>query len=106
MVKRADFLRPGIRFSVQPGDTVERGLGTRLKQVKGSDGKPEYRIQSKGNIEVVEVVGPHLSIARITPSSTVTLAVRSRPADGSTTRTVSNRMLSGPTFRHCSSVAG
>jgi hypothetical protein len=62
----ADYLRPGIRFSVQPGDTVERGLGSRLKQVKGADGKPEYRIQSKGNIEVVEVIGPHLAIARIT----------------------------------------
>lgn len=62
----ADFLRPGIRFSVQPGDTVERGLGSRLKQVKGADGKPEYRIQSKGNIEVVEILGPHLAVARIT----------------------------------------
>ena len=62
----ADYLQPGIKFSVQPSDTKERGLGNRLKEVKGPDGKPQFRIQSKANIEVVEILGPHLSIARIT----------------------------------------
>jgi hypothetical protein len=62
----ADNLKPGIKFSVQPSDTVERGLGSRLKQGIGPDGKPEYRIRAKANIEVVEILGPHQAVARIT----------------------------------------
>ena len=62
----ADFLKPGIKFSIQPSDTKERGLGNRLKEVKGPDGKPQFRIQAKANIEVVEVTGAHSSVCRIT----------------------------------------
>lgn len=62
----SDNLKPGIKFSVQPSDTVERGLGSRLRQVMGTDGKPEYRIRAKANIEVVEILGPHQAVARIT----------------------------------------
>ncbi|MFO0936672.1 MAG: hypothetical protein U0798_09195 [Gemmataceae bacterium] len=62
----ADFLKEGIRFSVQPPETKERGLGNRMREVKGPDGKPQMRVQAKANIEVMQILGPHLSIARIT----------------------------------------
>jgi hypothetical protein len=62
----SDNVKPGLRFSVQPSDTVTRGLGTRLKPVKTDDGSTVMRIVSKGSIEVVEVLGPSLSTCRIT----------------------------------------
>jgi hypothetical protein len=62
----ADNLRPGIKFSVQPSDTKEVGLGSRLTQVQGPGGKAEFRVKSKANIEVVEILGPHSAVARIT----------------------------------------
>jgi hypothetical protein len=62
----ADNVKPGLRFSIQPSDTVTRGLGTRLKPMKTDDGSTVMRIMSKGSIEVVEVLGPSLSTARIT----------------------------------------
>ena len=62
----ADFLKPGIKFSVQPSDTKDIGLGNRLKEVTGVGGKKEYRIQTKANIEVMEIIGPNLSVCRIT----------------------------------------
>jgi hypothetical protein len=61
-----DFIKPGIRFSVQPADTIDQGLQKRLREFRNAEGKKEYRIQAKGNIEIIEVTGPHSSTARIT----------------------------------------
>jgi hypothetical protein len=62
----ADNVKAGLRFSVQPSDTVTRGLGSRLKQVTMEDGSKVMRIVSKGSIEVTAVLGPNLSTCRIT----------------------------------------
>jgi hypothetical protein len=69
----ADNVRPGLTFSVQPSDTPERGLQTRMRPRMGPNGKPVMEgthqvmeVHPKGTIEVVEVLGAHLSQARIT----------------------------------------
>ncbi len=62
----ADNVKEGLRFSIQPSDTVTRGLGSRLREAKADDGSTLLRIVSKGSIEVVAVLGPNLSTCRIT----------------------------------------
>jgi hypothetical protein len=69
----ADNVRPGLTFSVQPADTPERGLQARMRPRVGPDGRPVtdngrqlMDVHAKGTIEVVQVLGPNLSQARIT----------------------------------------
>jgi len=62
----ADNLRPGLTFSVMPTDTPQRGFESRMRDVRDIDGKTIRRIIPKGSIEVIEVMGPNLSQARIT----------------------------------------
>ncbi len=69
----ADNVRPGLTFSVQPADTPERGLQSRTRPRIGPRGQPIMNgsqpavdVVPKGTIEVVEVLGPNLSQARIT----------------------------------------
>jgi hypothetical protein len=69
----ADNVRPGLTFSVQPSDTPDRGLQSRTRPRVGPNGKPVLEgtrqvleVHPKGTIEVVEVLGAHLSQARIT----------------------------------------
>lgn len=63
----ADNLKAGQTFKVQPADTRALGLGARKKQVVGPDGRLVSTDEelAKGSIEVVEVLGPNLSSARI-----------------------------------------
>ncbi|HEY2785537.1 MAG TPA: hypothetical protein VGJ05_11245 [Fimbriiglobus sp.] len=65
----ADNLKPGLRFSIQPSNTITLGLGSRLRETKADDGTIVMRVATKGSVEVVEVLGPHLSTARITNES-------------------------------------
>jgi hypothetical protein len=62
----ADNVKSGLRFSVQPAETVTLGLGTQLRPTKTDDGSTVMRIVSMGSIEVVHILGPHLSTCRIT----------------------------------------
>lgn len=62
----ADNVRPGLTFSVQPSDTPERGLQSRMKSVRGENGIVENQVVPKAFVEVTEVLGPNASIARIT----------------------------------------
>ncbi|MGL4419824.1 MAG: hypothetical protein ACRCZF_04085, partial [Gemmataceae bacterium] len=61
----ADFLRPGLTFSIMPSDTPQRGFEARLKQFR-ENGTVVTRIVPKGSIEVVEILGANLSQCRIT----------------------------------------
>lgn len=60
-----DNVRAGLTFSVQPSDTPERGLQSRMKMMKGENGQVPVVIP-KGLIEVIEVLGPNSSQCRIT----------------------------------------
>lgn len=62
----SDNVKPGLTFSVQPSDTPERGLNSRMKMVRGPDGTPVAMVIPKGMIEVIEVLGPNSSQCRIT----------------------------------------
>jgi len=77
----ADNVRTGLTFSVQPADTPDRGLASRIRPKKdatgrdvveyGPDGKPHklMEIVPKGTIEVIEVLGPNISQCRIVSES-------------------------------------
>lgn len=62
-------VRPGLTFTVLPSDFPEKGRQSRLKMIREPDGKggfkPVERFVPRGAIEVYEVVGPNLSLARI-----------------------------------------
>lgn len=60
-----DNVKPGLKFAVQPSDTPERGMDSRKRNVRNRDGKLEVQIVPKGKIEVIQVLGPNLSQARI-----------------------------------------
>ncbi|HVK12529.1 MAG TPA: hypothetical protein VM597_27515 [Gemmataceae bacterium] len=69
----ADNVRPGLTFSVQPHDAPTAGLMSRVRPRVGADGRPVMDgnrqvmdVQPKGTIEVIAVLGAHLSQARIT----------------------------------------
>ncbi len=69
----ADNVRTGLTFTVQPSDTPTRGLQSRARPRLNESGqqlfendRPVIDIFPKGTIEVVEVLGPSLSQARIT----------------------------------------
>ena len=69
----ADNVRPGLTFSVFAGETPRVGFRDRLRPRTGPDGRPVMEgnrpvmdVQPKGTIEVISVLGPNLSQARIT----------------------------------------
>lgn len=61
-------LRPGQTFTVQPSSTRTEGLAKRKRTTLDAEGRMVVsdEIASKGSIEVVSVLGPRLSVARIT----------------------------------------
>ena len=62
----ADKVRPGLTFTVQPSDTPQRGIDTRKYERTLPGGQKEVAVRTKGTIEVIEVLGPNQSQARIT----------------------------------------
>lgn len=66
----ADLVKTGLTFTVLPSDFPERGRQSRIRTIRVPDERGEYknveRFIEKATIEVIEVVGPHLSRARIT----------------------------------------
>lgn len=62
----SDNVKPGLTFSVQPSDTPERGLTSRMKTIAGPNGQSVTMVVPKGMIEVIEVLGPNSSQCRIT----------------------------------------
>jgi len=69
----ADNVRTGLTFTVQPQDTPTRGLQSRARPRLNPAGQPVFDndrpvidIYPKGTIEVVDVLGPNLSTARVT----------------------------------------
>ena len=61
----ADNVRPGLTFVVQPPDTDVRGVESRRSTVTNPDGTKSSTVQNKGTLQVIDVVAPHLSRARI-----------------------------------------
>lgn len=61
-------VKPGQTFKVQPASTRTEGLGARRKQTYDQRGNlvVSDELMSKGSVEVVKVLGPNLSTARIT----------------------------------------
>ncbi len=61
-------VKPGQSFKVQPSSTRTEGLGSRRKQTYDQSGNlvVSDELMSKGAVEVVKVLGPNLSSARIT----------------------------------------
>jgi hypothetical protein len=62
----ADKVRAGLTFTIQPSDTPERGIDTRKIERVLQNGQKEITVKTKGSIEVIEVLGPNLSQARVT----------------------------------------
>lgn len=64
------LVRPGLTFTVLPYDFPEKGRQSRMFSVRVRNERGEYksveRFIEKGTIEVIEVLGPNLSRARIT----------------------------------------
>ena len=64
------LVRPGLTFTVLPHDFPEKGRQSRIRVIRMPDERGEYkpveRFVEKATIEVVEVLGPKLSRARIT----------------------------------------
>lgn len=60
---RADNVKPGLKFAVQPSDTPRRGFDARRDQTG--------TVVAKAKVEVVNVLGEHLSQARIMPGTEV-----------------------------------
>ena len=61
----ADNVRAGLTFNVQPREVAERGLQSRIKKVI-ENGKYVERMVPKAKVEIIEVLGPNLSRARVT----------------------------------------
>jgi hypothetical protein len=66
----ASLVRPGLTFTVLPNDFPEKGRQSRMRIVRTPNERGEYksveRFIEKGTIEVIEVLGPNSSRARIT----------------------------------------
>jgi hypothetical protein len=70
----ADNVRAGLTFSIYPSNTPERGFQDRTRPrrndrgrpIVDKSGNPLMEIIPKGTVEVVEVLGPGVSQARIT----------------------------------------
>jgi hypothetical protein len=67
------LVRPGLTFTVLPIDFPEKGRQSRMRIIRLPDDrgnyKPYERFVQKADIEVVEVLGPNLSRARIQAGS-------------------------------------
>jgi hypothetical protein len=65
-----DHVRPGLTFTVLPYDFQEKGRQSRMKMMRIPDERGRYknveRFVEKATIEVIEVLGPNLSRARVT----------------------------------------
>ncbi|MBA4186658.1 MAG: hypothetical protein C0467_01430 [Planctomycetaceae bacterium] len=65
-----DLVRPGLTFTVLPNDYQEKGRQSRVRIMRIPDERGQYknveRFVEKATIEVIDVVGPHLSRCRIT----------------------------------------
>jgi hypothetical protein len=63
------LVRPGLTFTVLPIDFPEKGRQSRMKMIRLPDERGNYKSYEKfiqkADIEVVEVLGPNLSRARI-----------------------------------------
>jgi hypothetical protein len=66
-------VRPGLTFTILPTDFPEKGRQSRMRMLRVPDGRGGYKsvetFVPKGAIEVYEVVGPTLSLARIQPGT-------------------------------------
>ena len=66
-------VRPGLTFTLLPADFPEKGKQSRMRALRVPDGRGGYKsvdtFVPKGAIEVYEVVGPTLSLARIQPGT-------------------------------------
>jgi hypothetical protein len=66
----AALVNPGLTFTVLPADFPEKGRQSRLREFREADDRGVMRTKvefvPKATIEVVEVLGPNLSRARIT----------------------------------------
>lgn len=64
-----ELVTPGLTFTVLPRDYPERGRQSRMFTERTQNERGEYinvkNFRQKANIEVVEVLGPHLSRARL-----------------------------------------
>jgi hypothetical protein len=64
------LVREGLTFTVLPMDFPERGRQSRMREIRVPDERGRYhsvqRFVPKATVEVVEVLGPNLSRARIT----------------------------------------
>jgi regulator of replication initiation timing len=64
---------PGLTFTVLPPDFPEKGRQSRVRMLRVPDGRNGFKsvetFVPKGSIEVYEVVGPNLSLARIQAGS-------------------------------------
>jgi len=67
---QVDLVRPGLTFTVLPNDYQEKGRQSRIRIMRIPDERGQYknveRFVEKATIEVIEVVGPHLSRCRVT----------------------------------------
>ncbi len=61
----ADNVRPGLTMVVQPPDTQTRGIDSRKESRQAPGGEPIIVVRTKGTIEVLDVIGPTVSTARI-----------------------------------------
>ena len=61
----ADGVKAGLTFNVQPREVRDRGIQSRIKRVI-EDGKYVERVVPKAKVEIIEVLGPNLSRARVT----------------------------------------
>jgi hypothetical protein len=63
------LVRPGLTFTVLPIDFPEKGRQSRMQMIRTPDERGNYhsveRFVPKADIEVIEVLGPNLSRARI-----------------------------------------
>ncbi len=69
-IGETDLVRPGLTFTVLPNDYPEKGRQSRMREFRvpneHGDYKASLRFVEKATIEVIEVLGPRRSRARIT----------------------------------------
>ncbi len=64
----ADNVKPGLTFNVMPREVKDRGFESRKRKII-EDGRSVERVVPKAKIEVIEVIGPYLSRARVTETA-------------------------------------
>ncbi len=64
----ADNVKSGLTFNIFPRDVKDRGFESRKRKIL-EDGRYVERVVPKAKIEVIEVIGPYLSRARITETA-------------------------------------